>query len=442
MVRVVDRKRAEAVSSGNHVLDSIRRRIVDGRIGLVIAAILLVLSGTWLLPLMVTGRTEMRILAFPSDWLLSAVYAVAALATASSAIRLLRARRGRDWDAFLSQRIDDRHVCACSLSECQASLERHGFIDDAPVDGRVHLTRNAAGSLGGAVIRFGIALLLAASVVHVWTSSSASIEMAEGQSVAQSLVAAGYLDDAVRPYLPAQDLVLKTMDPRFRGSGYEVKRIAASFSDRGVVKKFASGRPLWIDPFTTVSVLDFDMAPQFIVHAEDGSLSEDTVRPLDLLPPGEDQTLELDSAKARINMRLSIDEQDAASTSGAEFGLKDARFVMTAISRVAGVPERVVIRQVVGVGDEVNINDFNVRLESVKSSGTFRVTHSLAMPLVIAGLIAALVGLFALLFFRRIDVLLVKSGDHVAYAAYDYLFGYRGGVLAVEKMLGADGQPA
>lgn len=355
------------------------------------------LAVVWLVPFQLTGQPDATVSGIATTWLpFQLAYAALTLTTAvcgfvrfQADLRRYRARPPveRPLPATPSLRIDG------SLPQAAAALKRMRFeVTEAP--DRVLGSRARLSVLGGSVFHLAIPLLALGLWLHATTFGAISFRLIEGQpaSTVAPGITAGQGEWAGLP-LAADGLKLESVGPSFFEDVFLFERLDAVLLDErtGQSRWLSLSSPLWLDPFTMVSVQDFGLAPRVQLLEEDGSVAEEITAAMSVFPPGSQDRVFLPENAYIVGMTVLpdygvVDGRDVSLS----YNVREPRFVLT-VEKEYPVGQ-VWARGMVGLDEPLSGAGLDVNIAELRYHGTFRVWRSYGWPVLALAALAMLVG--------------------------------------------------
>lgn len=390
------------------------------------------LTLVWLVPFQLTGQSDETIRAIAEDWFaFRAIYIVVGLTTAVCAwTRMARdMRRAQRTDvAHPAPTPDAERLEGMDLDHVEASLKmRHYAVSRS--DGSLHAVRHRYSLLGGSVFHFGIVLLGISLVVHVLTVDSTTLRVTEGQSVGEAAAVAGVTVPSAFRYFTLESIEPQYFEDVLLFTKLEARLRAADGSSR----TFSLSQPHWIGATTFVSISDYNLAPHIETTGLDGTAQEYVVA-MNLSPPGAEDTVEVPDVPLEMSL---IAYPDHGVVDGRDVSLSyniiEPAFLVAV--KEPGRTGSLVARELVGVGEPIEVDGYTIRISGLSRYGTFRVTSAPALPFMALGLLAMTVGVSWRLVLRRHSVMAWADSDGVAVDGWLDMAGRRAGrALGVELL--------
>jgi hypothetical protein len=407
-------------------------------------ASLAVLIVMWLLPFQVTGLPEDSVSAIANRWWpFRAAYGLVLTTTLLCTI----ARIQRDWVRAtrwreLARTVRRRRPIASVAGDMTAaadSLSAAGFQVHGD-EGVVVAVRRPWAVLGGSVMHLSIVGLAVGLAIHAATYSTTTFRLIEGESMAaaqgQGLPAE---ERALRRSV--SDATLRSIEPSYFRDVLLFSRLDATWSRAdGRVERFSLANPVWADPFTHVSVQDFGFAPHFVTRNASGATIDDAIPAMNVFPPGTQDEVDLRFSKLRVN---AIVLPDYGVKGGRDvslsYNLRNPRVVLTVSS--VDPPKAVIARGVVRVGVPLRVQpspgvDRTLTVTEIRRYGTFRISRSYGMPVLVLFGLLLVVGLGVRILGRRVDVVLWEEGGAVVCDAHLDMEGRSEALSILRNVLG------
>ncbi len=344
------------------------------------------LALVWLVPFQLTGQPEATLRGIGNDWLpfraahraLVATSAVCGLVRLGKDLGRLRLKRS----AGRPLPLEPMDSCVGDLEAARAALGRMGFAVSRLED-RVTGVQRRWSLLSGSLFHLGVPLLAAGLVAHAATAGSIQFRLIEGQSsdVPLAGLAAGEGDWEALPS-SAASLTLETLEPSFFQDVLLFERLAATVVEEGTgrTRGFSLSSPLWLDPFTLMSVQDFGYAPRVQLLSPSGEVVEEVIAAAALFPPGSLDRVSLPGHGYTVSMVVYPDHARMGGRDvSASYNLRNPKVLM-GVERTfpSGIVEG---RRLVSVGETLGVSGMDVRVAEMRRFGVLRVWRSYGWPL-------------------------------------------------------------
>ncbi len=370
----------------------------------------------WLVPFQLTGQSDDTLHGIATDWPPFIFVYVAVLITtvACAALRLARDLKRVGRLPSLTRPLPAAPLAVASDSPASAHdvLKQQGFRVQQG-DDRLVAVRRRWSVAGGALFHLGLSVLAAGAVVHVLTFATAGIEVIEGQPMADRIADATDARGDISGFSDALgDLTLTAVEPAYYEDVLLFTQLKAEVSPAGSdsPRDFTLASPLWLDPFTLVSIRDYGFAPHFqVTNNESRAIEEDVIVAMKVFPPGNEDTIDLPSGYFRVTLMVFPDH---GVREGRDVSLSyNVKQPMFRVAMEEGVkPGIVAARQLVSLNEPVIGADRTVTIVELRKYATVAVVRSYAWPILLLGAIMVLGGLAARFLFPREDVVLWPVG--------------------------------
>lgn len=375
------------------------------------------LALVWLVPFQFTGQPEATLEGIGNDWLpFRTVHAALALtALACGLVRLSRDLRRVRRDPPLDRPVPDAPAARCDgeLEDALDVLTGAGF-DAALGPDRVVAVHRRWALLGGSLFHLAIPLLAAGLALHAATYGSMQMRLIEGQGtdvVAASIGSGEGRWEGLRSRIAS--LTLERVEPVFYRDILLFEQLEATVvhdrSDRR--REFSLSSPLWLDPFTMLSIQDFGYAPHIQLLTPGGEVAEEVIASAAVFPPGSQDKVSLPANGYTVSMVVFPDHGVVGGRDvSMSYNLRDPR-VLLGIERTfpSGDLEA---RRLVALGEKVRAVGFDVVIKDIRRFGVFRVWRSYGWPLIALSAVMMLAGLTARILFpcREVAVWRIDGG--------------------------------
>lgn len=380
------------------------------------------LATVWLIPFQVTGQPDATIQGIARHWLpFRMVYAALLVTTLVCALVRLR----KDWRRANFVTPADRPLPSTSsavvgetgLDDVASRLEgMHYEVRRFP--DRVLAVRHRWSVLGGSVFHLALPMLALGFLVHALTFSSINFRLVEGQSTDQVLRSVTSGKGAWKPLRSSvESIALEQVQPRYFKDVLLFDRLDAQvrFQRTGTSRGLSLASPLWVDPFTMISIQDFGVAPRFqILRAN--KIEDDIIADMSIFPPGNEDSADLPKTGYTVSAMLYpdysvVNGQDVSLS----YNLRNPR-LRVALEQ-ANKPGVIVTRRLVRVGERVPATQDTFVVKELRYYGEFRVWRSYGFPLVVLSALLILGGLVMRFLLPRQDLVAWTSPDGVALLA-------------------------
>lgn len=376
----------------------------------------------WLVPFQLTGQSDDTLHGIATDWPpFIFVYVVVLITTVLCAIgRLVRDLRRVGRLPSLSRPLPTAPLAIARDASVSAAetLSRHGYrVREG--DDRLVAVRRPWSVAGGAVFHLGLGVLAIGIVVHILTFASAGIEVIEGQPMADRISDATDVRGDISGFSDAlAALTLTDVEPAYYRDVLLFTQLKARVARAGSEGEddFTLASPLWLDPFTLISIRDYGFAPHFrVTNNESGAVEEDVIVAMKVFPPGNEDTIDLPSGYFRVTLMVFPDH---GVREGRDVSLSyNVKRPMFRVAMEEGVkPGIVAARQLVGLNEPVVGADRTVAIVDLRKYATVAIVRTYAWPIFLVAAIMVLGGLIARFLFPREDVVLwpVEDGRGVS----------------------------
>lgn len=391
------------------------------------AALLLV----WILPFELTGQPEATVESIGSAWApMRAVYGAVAVATLACTVpRLLRdLARARRWRSGRARLSDDAPILKVALDEAERELSKAGYRTfQEPAT--VRAVKNAFAPLGGSIAHLALLALAAGLLVNAAAVTNTTTRVTEGQVFTDGALKGDSIDEAVNRRL--EGIRLERITPGYFRDMLLFERLDATVLESGRVNTFSLAQPMWLDPITHLSVQDFGFAPRFRVDQRGRTIQDSTIA-MSIFPPGSEDSAHLQSTGWTVS---AVAYPDYARRGGRDvtmsYNLRNPRLLVS----LADPSGEVLARRLIAPGESLASRGTTVTLVGVSRYGTFRLTRSAGLPIIVLALVGLVGGLTWRLLLRRHDVIVWQSGGVVRYDAWLDMEGRTAGRRALENLV-------
>ncbi len=431
----------ESRPTSRRVLDALASRTVS----FWVMGAWIALALVWLVPFQLTGQPESTVVSIASAWLpFKIAHAGLVLTTAvCAALRLQRdlRRAGRALPMERALPAEPQMHANGTLDGARGVLEEMGFDVESGAD-RVLGRRYGWSLLGGSVFHLAIVLLAAGLVVHAATYGAIGFRLIEGQGGERASVTVkrGEGQWAGMPGM-VRGLVLKRIQPAFHKDVLLFYRLDAAFTEKGTGRQrdMSLPSPLWIDPFTFLSLQDFGYAPRVQLVDAKGKVVEDIVDDIAVFPPGGEDSLRLPTNGYTVSMMVYPDYGVVRGRDvSLSYNLRNPRIVANVEQDFPVGMTRV--RRLVKLGEAIPGTDRLVRIKEILYYGQFRLQRSYAWPFLAISAVLMLAGLSARLVWPCTDVVVWESGPGLGMTAR--VDGRTGSVGAAKLLTALAGEMA
>lgn len=378
------------------------------------------LAVVWLIPFQLTGQPDATLEGIATRWLpFRIVYAELLVTTLVCALARLRkdVRRARS-SASLERPLPERPAARVSgtLDATAEALTALGFRVRHG-DDRVLGVRRPWSLVGGALFHLGLPLLAAGLLVHAVTAGSLNFRLIEGQRTDPMLAKASGTGSWRPLRSSAASLTLESVQPEYFGDVLLFSRLEARFRGRdGSAHDLSLASPMWLDPFTMISIQDFGVAPRFQVLGPGGTVAEDVVTDMSIFPPGNQDSAQLPLTGYLVTLKLYPDHGVVAGRDvSLSYNLRAPRMLM-GVERTepAGV---LIDRRLVAPGEPIADGSRAVLVKELRRYGEFRVWRSYGMPIVLLAGLLLTAGLAVRFLIPREDVVAWEDAGGIALMA-------------------------
>lgn len=358
----------------------------------------------WLLPFHFAGMSEDTLTAIGEKTLaFRAVYAAVLATTLACTLRRVRRdlKRGRGWiePATTSGVPVDRAV---SIDQITESLQAEGF-ELRREGASVTAVRNRWSALGGSVFHLSLLVIALGLYAHSAASWSYPLRVTEGQTVGEALAQVGPAQQAPSAVRSLQDLSLVSLAPQYFRDVLLFSRLDATVERAGRRSTFSLSSPLWLDPVTILRVQDFGLAPRFQVIV-DGKILQDSVVSMRLFPPGTQDSATLESRGLVVDAVAFPDHGVVAGRDvSLSYNISNPR-LLASVRQDSAVPQKYLARALLAPGESVQAGPVSVRFVGFERFGSFQVTRSWGMPILLIGGMLLVGGLAWRVLWPRIDL--------------------------------------
>lgn len=420
------------------------RALGSRKFSFIALASLIALILMWLLPFQITGLSEGAVSTIANRWWpFRIAYGLVLLTTALCTFTriqrdLVRTTRWRELGGTVGRRKSLARLDV-GLPAAADALRDAGFeVDEA--DTVVVGVRRPWALMGGSIMHLSIVGVALGLALHAVTYSSATFRLIEGESMSAAGVE-GLTAKERTLRNSVGDATLTRIDPSYFRDVLLFDRLDAAWSRAdGRLERFSLANPLWVDPFTYVSIQDFGYAPHFVTKNASGATIDDVVPAMNLFPPGTQDEVDLSTTKLRVN---AIVLPDYGVKGGRDvslsYNLSNPRVVLTVSS--VDPPRAVIARDVIAPGVPLRVQpspgvDRTLTVTEIRRYGTFRISRSYGMPVLLAFGILLVAGLGARIIGRRVDVVLWRDGEAVACDAHVDMEGRSAALSAIRGVFG------
>lgn len=394
----------------------------------------------WLAPFELSGLPETQIEAIATEWLpFRVAYAALLLVTLACTVERIRRDVRRlerpvpSADA-LERRTPLGHIVGEDLVRVAGRLSQAGYRVKVADHALVGVLRSWA-PLGGSALH--VALLLAAVGIglHAWTAAEVDFRAIEGESLAP-LVGTPVEETQLRKTVA--DARLGTITPAYYEDVLLFTSLEATLERAdGRADDLSLARPLWLDPFTYLSVVDYGYAPHFTVVRESGEVLDDVVTAMSLFPPGNADRASLSGSRLLLDVVVYPDyAQLAGRDVSLSYNKANPRVLINALSE--GTSVALGGRALLEVGEpfelETSVGRATITVAEVRNYGTFRISRSYGMPVLVLAGILAVVGLGVRVYGRRVDVVVWQQDGGLVYDAHVDTEGRQSARAVVEAL--------
>lgn len=401
------------------------------------------LTAMWLVPFQLTGLQDASINKIASEWLpFRIVYALVLVTTLLCTLYRVR----RDWRKAtrwgqLADTTASRSPAFTSplgLGDAAGRLEAAGF-DVETTPGTLVAVRRPWAPLGGSVMHFAVIGLAAGLALHSVTYASTTFRLIEGEALSGAgTVGLPPAEAELRRLV--SDAELTRIDPRYHKDVLLFSKLEAEWKRAdGGKQRFSLAQPLWVDPFTHVSIQDFGFAPHLVLTDPNRGKLDDTIPAMNLFPPGTQDSVTLPGSALDVSAIILPDYGVRAGRDvSLSYNLSNPRVVLT-VSNQAG-SRAVVARGIAAVGQPVKVVlpsgvVQTLTVSEIRRYGSFRISRSYGIPLLVISGALLLMGLAMRVFGRRLDIVAWLEADGLAVDAYADMEGRTVGVRAARKLL-------
>lgn len=412
----------------------------------VVLASFAVLTAMWLVPFQLTGLPDASINTIASEWLpFRIVYVLVLLTTLLCTLYRVRRdwRKATQWRG-LTDTIGSRTPALrtkLGLDEAVTRLEGAGYEVER-TDTALVAVRRPWAPVGGSVMHFAIIGLAAGLALHSATYSSTTFRLIEGESMG-GMVAPGLTPAETDLRRLVSDAELQRIDPRYHKDVLLFSRLEAEWKRAdGAKQRFSLSKPLWLDPFTHVSVQDFGFAPHLVLSDPNRGKLDDTIPAMNLFPPGTQDSVTLPASALDVS---AIILPDYGVRSGRDvslsYNLSNPRVVLTVSNQ--GSSRTVAVREIAAVGQPVKVAlpsglVQTLTVSEIRRYGSFRISRSYGIPLLVVSGACLLAGLAMRVLGRRVDIVAWADADGISIDAFADMEGRAVGVRTARKLLSDD----
>jgi len=369
------------------------------------------LTLVWLVPFQLSGQSHETIRAIAEDWLaFRAVYVAVGLTTVVCAwTRMARdmRRAQRTGVAHPAPTPDAERVEGMDLDGVEATLKMRRYAVTRS-DGSLYAARHRYSLLGGSIFHFGIVLLGVSLVAHLLTVDSTTLRVTEGQSVGEAAAVAGVTVPSAFRYFTLESIEPQYFEDVLLFTKLEARLSAADGSSRS----FSLSQPHWIGPTTFASISDYNLAPHIETTGPDGTAQEYVVA-MNLSPPGAEDTVEVPGVPLEMSV---IAYPDHGVVDGRDVSLSyniiEPAFLVAV--KELGRTGLLVARELVRVGEPIEVGGYTIRISGLSRYGTFRVTSAPALPFMALGFLVMTAGVLWRLVLRKHSVMVWADSDGVS----------------------------
>lgn len=246
-----------------------------------------------------------------------------------------------------------------------------------------------------------------------------------------------YLEVSGRGAAPQFEANLLSLEPRFHEDVLLFTRLEGRLqlqggSDRAV----AVGRPAYLDPITTVAIEDFGWSLEVQGIASEG-VESTSVFDLKAFPSGTPDEIEFGPGEDLYRMRVQVygDYVDDDGTPASRSFNAYNPAVLVSVWRVTsnGDEKLLIDERIIHIGESFEVLGDKISFTALYNHGVFRVTREPAVPLILLGLLIALVGTSMRLLLPRHDYVIAEeeSGEVACDVRVDV---YRDDIRALERV--------
>lgn len=380
------------------------------------------LIAVWLVPFQLTGQPETTLAGIGNDWLPLRV-AYAALVVTSFACGSVRLRRDlRRMCAPLPVErplpSEARHVIKGTLAAAREVLGKAGFEMAGGPDRVVAIQRRWS-LIGGATFHLCVSFLAVGIALHGATYGSIELRLAEGQStdLVIDTVERGDGDWEGLPSAVAS-LTLEEVETSFYRDVLLFDTLDATFLDERTGRRstMSLSSPMWLDPFTTMSIQDFGLAPHIQLVEPDGGVVEEVVAVAAVFPPGGQDRVRLPFNGYTVSMIVYPDHGVVGGRDvSLSYNLDNPRILVGVEQDYP--PGMMRVRRLVSLDETVPGTDLQVKVKDLRRFGELRVWRSYGWPLLVLSSLVMLAGLTSRTLFPCREIVLWPLGDGLGVAA-------------------------